>query len=292
VVLAAPINTVAGLFAQGGALYFTEYTSAMELFSVGVDGGTPVLLGSIPMNTGVEILGNNVVADATHVYWTTDVTGLATGNLDGVLLDGGGQAALASSQAGPVSPVVDATNLYWAEEGTTDGGSIWKVPLAGGPAVQLASAASPTLLALDATSVYWTTLSNGVQRVAIDGGPVSTLASVDLPGAGVAVDANNAYFGFDSYIEAVSLTNQSVTFLADNQMYPQGLVLDGNTLYWTNTGTGTLDGGSVMKLPLGCPNPIELAGNQQSPSPPTVDATSIYWVVGTYPNFEILKLPK
>ena len=290
-VVATSTFLILGLAVQGGQLYYSSFDGNMELFRVDLDGGTPTLLGSIPMTEGVSYFGNNVAANATHVYWTTDNTNFADGELAEIGLDGGSQQALATQQpGGPVSPILDATNLYWADQGTTDGGSIWKLPLAGGPAVRLASATSPYFLTLDATSVYWNTLSSGVQRVGLDGGPVSTVVGVNNAQAGVAVDSSFVYFGYASSVEALSLATGAVDILAINQIYPQALVLDGTTLYWTNSGTGLQDG-SIMKLPLGCLVPIQLAGNLAAPSPVVVDATGVYWAYGSQP-YQIVRLAK
>ncbi len=285
---------ILGLAVQGGALYFTTFDGNMELYKYELAGGkAAVLLGSIIMNNGVSYAGNNVRLDATHAYWVTDDADTDTGAADEILLDGGDQQALATGQAGgPVALAVDATNLYWADYGTTDGGSVWKVPLAGGPAVELASAMYPSYLAVDANNVYWSTLSAGVQEVAIDGGAVTTLVGIDYGSAGIAVDSNNVYFGFDESIEAMSLATGSISVLANNQTYPQGMILDGTTLYWTTTGTNETDGGTVMKLPLGCLEPIELAAVQDYPSPAIVDATNVYWVAGLYPTYQVMSVPK
>jgi hypothetical protein len=290
----AGADLVLGLAVRDGALYYTDfYGSGMNLYRHELDGGgLASLLGTIPLTAGVSYYGNNVLADAAHVYWTSDYTYSAQGEVAEILLDGGSQKALATGQpGGPVALAVDATNLYWADQGTGDGGSIWKVPLAGGTPVLLASATDPYYLAVDATSVYWSELSTGVYRVGIDGGTVSTIAPINYGGAGIAVDANNVYFGFDESIEASSLDAGVITVLANNQVYPQGMILDGTTLYWTNSGNG-IDAGSLMKLPLGCLEPIELVGNLASSSPPIVDATSVYWASNTYPPYEILRVPK
>ena len=282
-----------GLATAGGRLYFTDDVGVMELLVLDPDGGgAPTVLGSIPLYNGVSYYGNNVAADATHVYWVSDETA-SDGEAAGVELDGGNGRVLATGQVwGPSCLTLDATNLYFADIGASeDGGSVWKVPLGGGPPVQLASAAFPYFLAVDSTSLYWSSLGGGVQWVPIDGGAVSTLAGVDYAGAGIAVGGGYVYFGFDESLEALSLDAGTVTVLANNQVYAQGLVLDGTTLYWTNSGEG-LDAGSVMKLPLGCLEPIELATTQLTPSPPYVDGAGVYWIDYSSPFFEIMRIPK
>lgn len=77
--------------------------------------------------------------------------------------------------------------------------------------------------------------------------------------------------------------------------YPAGLVLDGQTLYWTSRSRGT-----VMSLKLGDTKPTELASGQQNPGAITVDPDAIYWInegsavgnVDAAPNGAVMKLAK
>ncbi len=277
-------------------LYFTTTNgNDMELYAVDLDGGAgdKTLLGSMVVDAGFSYWASNVVANATHVYWTSASTALLNASIAEIQLDGGDQTVLATGNVDPNAPVLDAQNLYWLDVGYPDGGSVWKLPLAGGPAIELASSpTTPVFLAVDATSLYWTAEGVGVQRMGLDGGPVTALTSVAYAPGGLAVDAGNLYFSFGTDIEALSLATGSIAVVATIQASPAGLILDGTTLYWIaptqSTGVGT-----VMKLPLGCPAPIQLAGNQElaGAPPPVVDATSIYWAVGGVTP-QILKLPK
>ncbi len=281
---------------QNGVLYLTIFEGTdIGLYSLDASrGGTPLLLGSIPTH-GASNDGSDIVANATRLYWTSDIAFQPDGEVEATELDGGDPVTLASLQDGPVSPVLDSTNLYWAEYGNgSDAGGIWKAPLAGGAAVKLASADLPDRLAVDGDSVFWASGATGLYSVGLDGGPVTTLAFSVNPSAGLAIGGGTLYFGVgsstDTTLEALSLATNQTTVLASNQSSPELLFLDGTTLYWTTSGTA-VDGGSVLKLPLGCPAPIALATDQLYSSAATVDAASIYWAEGAGP-YSIFKLPK
>jgi sugar lactone lactonase YvrE len=74
------------------------------------------------------------------------------------------------------------------------------------------------------------------------------------------------------------------TTLASGQSTPNGIALDTASVYWTNSGDGT-----VMKVPLGGGTPATLASGQSSAGSIAVDATSVYWVNNTA-NGTVMKL--
>lgn len=96
--------------------------------------------------------------------------------------------------------LLDSDNLYFV-----DGSSIRKLPLAGGAEVELASASCclPATLALGASDVYF--VEWGVED--------ST--------------------GSHGFLRSVPIAGGAVTTLASEQSFPEHLVLDGDTLFWT-----------------------------------------------------------
>jgi hypothetical protein len=125
-------------------------------------GGTPTTLAS----AGRLASGSRIAVDGKNVYWTVSVysskngTSVCTLGTVTVVPSGGGAATLlASGQNGPGAIVVDGTDIYWVNEGSTgNDGSVMKLPIAGGKAVTVASAQEqPADIAIDETYVYWTT---------------------------------------------------------------------------------------------------------------------------------------
>jgi hypothetical protein len=62
------------------------------------------------------------------------------------------------------------------------------------------------------------------------------------------------------------------TTLAADQVYPQGIAVDGTSVYWTTYGDGT-----VVKLPASGGTPFTVASGQNGPNSIAVSATSVYW---------------
>jgi sugar lactone lactonase YvrE len=157
------------------------------------------------------------------------------------LLAGPGNGA---AQSGAYRVAADTARVYWTNEAMP--GSVVMVDRADPvPIVVASNQGTPRHLALDgapATALFWTNYGSGeVMTASIDAGTPPT--------AGTPVA------------------------LFSGQNKPYGIVVDGETIYWTNNGDGT-----VMKAPKAGGTPEKIASDQHSPGAIAVDENNVYWI--------------
>jgi hypothetical protein len=154
------------------------------------DGGTPNLLSG-------NLLTNGITADATAVYWVNRQDGY----IKTAAFDLSNDMPLAIGDV-PWDIVVDGTNAYWTEQGSTPmvGMVNQASKVDGSSAVNIAmNEESPSGIAVDATSVYWTALgttnTNGtINKAPIGGGAKTVLCSGQSQPINVWVDATYVYW--------------------------------------------------------------------------------------------------
>ena len=110
-------------------------------------------------------------------------------------------------------------------------------------------------------------------------------AAVNVYGESMALGADTAYWTTGTEVMSAALAGGSATPIAITQNGAGPILLDSNTLYWTNAGnTGPLQepqaNGSVVALGLDGGAATTLASNQSAPGALVVDATKVYYVAG------------
>ncbi len=137
---------------SGGSLQNAAYAD---------EGSSP---GSCPI-LGNEAIGSagigGLTADATFAYWTD---GAVKGTVAKTPLSLTDQpTVIAPGQATPTDIAVDASDVYWINQGTDPNmGAVMKGPIAGGSLTVVASGQdTPRGLVLSPTYVYWLTGAKG-----------------------------------------------------------------------------------------------------------------------------------
>jgi sugar lactone lactonase YvrE len=125
------------------------------------------------------------------------------------------------------------------------------------PIVLAEGQSQPWGLTTDATHVYWGTFGGTVARVAKTGGAVEVLVTGEELRRGAAVDATNVYWlAQDGRVRSAPRDGGAAVTAVDplDPATPAGLLLDGNTIYWTTMSglhRATLPGGTAERLSSG-----------------------------------------
>ena len=243
-----------------------------------------------------------IAVDMTSLYFTD----AALGTVMKAPLSGGPPVALATGQVNPGFLAIDATNIYWANQGTAVSdwadGAIMMVSINGGTPVTLASAQNYlSAIAVDATNIYWASggttknhfADGALLTLPLSGGTPVTLASKQIGPYGIAVNSTHIYWinlgtsqfaGLveDGSVMKMTLSGGAPTTLASAQPAPLAIAVDATSVYWATSGT-------VAKVPLGGGTPSIIASSQSQPFQIAVDSTSAYWT-NTYGG-SLVKVP-
>lgn len=211
--------------------------------------------------------------------------------------DGGGMKVLATEPSGLRGITVTDTEVYWTSEG--DGGSVRRANKADGSGAQgLASNQGSLLLrtALDATHVYYSSRGAAtIMRVARSGMVApETLVSGDIGPTAVAVDGTYFYWTTVDTVGTAGKVSARRKDLAAGPVdvatglsVPGAMVLDTNSVYWTDYKAGTIRGTGKPGIGGGI---VTLGTNQSGPNALSIDATSVYW--GTFVGESVFRIAK
>jgi hypothetical protein len=226
-----------GIALRSGTLYFTNFGG--NVYSMPTSGPTPTKL--VTLATALSA----IAVDANNLYFMTYGS---SGMVMKVPIGGGTAAPIATwnvammSATPPFNIAVDATNVYWTDQGTSPTtGRVMKTPILGGPLTALASGQLlPQSIAVDGTNVYWVNMGTSpgfndgsVMKVPISGaGMPTTLASGQKGLLGIAVDTKNVYFG-GADVGGVPIAGGATTTYATGAS-AYGMAVDDVCVYWSS----------------------------------------------------------
>jgi hypothetical protein len=124
-----------------------------------------------------------VVLDDKHLYWTVWGSGMSgdhskTGIVKRMHKDGkGAPEVFAPGQSHPAGIAIDATTVYWANEGD---GNVMKLAKAGGvPSILTADIPDPASVAVDASGIYVGTIGHEIWKTDVAGAKCKSLARLE-----------------------------------------------------------------------------------------------------------------
>ena len=252
IVFSGPVTHIA---ADRANLYWVGPDAVMKLSSAG---GSPFPLAKA--RSGIR-----VAVDGSDVFWS---------DADGVHKVDQGGAAATTLFAGTVyltALAASGGSVFFLKQAACPpcGFDVVKVSSQGGSPVTLFTETGPGFpdaLNVDASSVYWGNENRGtVSKVPVAGGPPTTLFARDPGGGaqytigGIAADVTGVYSGisdFDGHGSLIRIAPQGdvalfgATTLADDQLRPGSVVLDGANVYWSTAGTrvNQIVRGTICKL--------------------------------------------
>lgn len=208
---------------QGNLFWSNVYCCSSTIMKVSADGGT-----ATPIATAQPGPQGLTYYDGA-VYWPNHV---AAGSLMSASTSGGAATTVIANVDRPTSIALDATNIYWTEDGA---GVIRKAPRAGGAAALLVSnQKNPTLVNVSATYLYWIN-DTSMMRQALSGGSAEPFQVADGR-ATIMVDSKNIYWGNDNGIKLAAHGSNVVQTLVEAKDVSSvgNMWFDAKSVYWTD----------------------------------------------------------
>jgi hypothetical protein len=285
------------LAADGSYLYWTE--EGGTLWRVPKRGGNAERLASMTNDPDAEL--GQLVVDATDVYFLDTGEGDTGHRVLAVPKRGGALCVLADRRRMPSSLTVDATHLYWIDDGPLESNGtleVLRVAKAGGPTVRLArapfSGSEETDIQVDADAVYWLDAHQGLFWMPKAGGQPTVLwVGAEEPQKGLEnrwggsilreLEGNLYVVGSGASIEQIFKSGgPAVSLFEPRRDDPEhtmariaGLAVDRSGLYVSYQGSAT--SGQVRRISINGKRHDELA-SARDPGPIAVDETHVYWI--------------
>lgn len=186
---------------------------------------------------------------------------------------------LASGQQMPSFVHLDATHLYWTNQGGA--GAVMRLSKQGGTPEHVASTDFPPGgLAVDDTTVFWSEFGSPGSVWRLDKSDIGSTTDPTALATGqgtsitLTLDATTVFWATPGTVRKVPKTGGSVKTLAHNQGQPFTLLEELGVLYWTNTLSG-----EVMRFDDTVPDAgVEtLATGQAYPVGLAMDLANLYW---------------
>jgi hypothetical protein len=230
------LNMPHGIATDGQSLFWANNGSG-EIWKSDTSGGS-----ASAIVTG-QLGPLYVVLDASHIYWNSG----GDGTVWQANRDGSASKQLASglsvNHLGYIA--ADLSSVYYTD---LLAGTVSSVPINGGNSVLVAQGQGrPTGLAVGALALYWSNATSGTimrQALGVAVGPPTPIASSLATPNALALDGLEVYLSQNVQLGSVAkvptLGGGAVTTLAGNQPFPSCIAVDSTSVYWIDTGGGTV----------------------------------------------------
>jgi len=161
------VSTLPGYLAlAGGKIWWTtgfaNTDPSAHVRKADLDGSNVTTVASYASPATTFYGEGGIAADATHVYWASEKSGMFRAALGDAPCVEGTSCAQFGSASGPFGVAVDATFVYWTEPGS---GTVKRAPKGGGQSIAIAvNQAKPRAIAVLGTFVYWFDGDGAIRR--------------------------------------------------------------------------------------------------------------------------------
>ncbi|MGE0872469.1 MAG: hypothetical protein AB7P03_28195 [Kofleriaceae bacterium] len=195
---------------------------------------------------------------------------------------------------GPTDVVVDSNYLYWTNSGGMTGTVVRRAKSLASAEELIANEDHPTDVALDDGFLYWTdsVAATGNVSRSLGGAPGGGVIAADQDGASaLTFDALHVLWGTNTQVMWRLKIGGNATQFAAQAENVRGMVVAGNYVYWTNSGTATANGSCVARsLRSGGGFVEKFADGQLGAYGLASDATHIYWTTAI--NGTVMRKPR